>query len=220
MAQEGGLKAPNRHHLDWQGDDFWSEASLLKEMERVFDICAGCRRCFNLCNSFPTLFDAIDATPEGEVAHVDHKIFWQVVDHCYLCDLCFMTKCPYVPPHPWNVDFPHLMLRGKAQKFKRGEVRWRDRMLTSTDAVGRPATTPVVAQTVNAVNKLRPARKALEAVAEIHADAWLPQYHSRPLRKRLKTHLSDPRAVPCGGTRGKEALFSTCYINRSEPGGG
>jgi len=40
------------------------------------------------------------------------------VDHCYLCDLCFMTKCPYVPPHEWNLDFPHLMLRAKALKHK------------------------------------------------------------------------------------------------------
>src|SRR5206468_4507634 len=67
-----------------------------------------CRRCFSLCNAFPTLFDAVDPSSTGEVDGVDRKVFWQVVEHCYLCDMCFMTKCPYVPPHPWNIDFPHL----------------------------------------------------------------------------------------------------------------
>ena len=66
----------------------------------------------------------------------------KVVDHCYLCDMCYMTKCPYVPPHPWNVDFPHLMLRAKAVKHRSGETRWRDRVLSSTDLVGNIAGIP------------------------------------------------------------------------------
>ena len=93
----------------------------------MFDICHGCRRCFSLCNAFPTLFDAVDATSEGEVAAVDRKVFWEVVDHCYLCDMCFMTKCPYVPPHPWNVDFPHLMLRAKAVRARSDGIGSRER---------------------------------------------------------------------------------------------
>src|SRR6185437_13073621 len=110
-GREGSLEAPTRHPLDWRNPEFYDEAAVTKELERVFDICHGCRRCFSLCNSFPTLFDAVDASSTGEVDGVDKKVFWEVVDHCYLCDMCFMTKCPYVPPHPWNVDFPHLMLR-------------------------------------------------------------------------------------------------------------
>src|SRR5574340_680607 len=217
MAQEGGLKAPNRHHLDWQGDDFWSEASLLKEMERVFDICAGCRRCFNLCNSFPTLFDAIDATPEGEVAHVDHKIFWQVVDHCYLCDLCFMTKCPYTPPHPWNVDFPHLMLRAKAQKFKRGGVKAGERFLASTDVHGQFAGIPIVVQAVNAVNRTRFARQQMDSMLGVHPDAWMPELAARRFRWSA---AKAPASVITNGERtpGKVAIFSTCYVNYNEPG--
>ena len=93
-----------------------------KELHRVFDICHGCRRCFSLCQSFPTLFDAIDASPTLELDGVDKRVYWQVVEHCYLCDMCYMTKCPYVPPHPWNVDFPHLMLRAKAVRAKKGEL--------------------------------------------------------------------------------------------------
>ena len=53
---------------------------------------------------------------------VEKTDYWKVVDQCYLCDMCYMTKCPYVPPHPWNLDFPHLMLRAKAVKFKKGET--------------------------------------------------------------------------------------------------
>src|SRR5206468_5306147 len=142
---------------------FYDEAALQKELTRVFDICHGCRRCFSLCNSFPTLFDAIDASSTGELDGVDKKVYWEVVDHCYLCDMCFMTKCPYVPPHPWNVDFPHLMLRAKAIKFRKG-IRLRDRLLSSTDALGKLAAIPVVAQTVNAVNKNAVARAALQSV--------------------------------------------------------
>ncbi|RMD69178.1 MAG: Fe-S oxidoreductase, partial [Gammaproteobacteria bacterium] len=147
---EGSLKAPERHPLEWKEEAFYDKDALLKEMERVFDICHGCRRCFSLCNAFPTLFDAIDESPTGELDSVDKKVYWKVVDHCYLCDLCFMTKCPYVPPHPFNVDFPHLMLRGKAVKFREGQVKARDRLITNTDAVGRLAGIPVVVKAVNA----------------------------------------------------------------------
>jgi Fe-S oxidoreductase len=108
MSQrEGSLDAPTRHPLDWRSDEFYDDASLFKELERVFDICHGCRRCFNLCHSFPTLFDLVDESDTMEVDGVAKKDYWQVVDHCYLCDMCYMTKCPYVPPHEWNVDFPH-----------------------------------------------------------------------------------------------------------------
>jgi glycerol-3-phosphate dehydrogenase subunit C len=135
-AREGSLEAPTRHPIEWRTPGFYDHAALEKELERVFDICHGCRRCFSLCQAFPTLFDAVDATTEGEVHAVDKKVFWDVVDHCYLCDMCFMTKCPYVPPHPWNVDFPHLMLRAKAVRAKDKGLKLADRLLSATDTVG------------------------------------------------------------------------------------
>jgi Fe-S oxidoreductase len=219
-SREGNLDAPTRHPLDWQNPEFYSEESLYHEMERVFDICHGCRRCVSLCQSFPTLFDLVDESETLEVDGVKKTDYWQVVDHCYLCDLCYMTKCPYVPPHEWNLDFPHLMLRAKAVHFQKGTTKLRDQVLTSTDTVGKLAGIPVVAQVVNAVNKIGPARKALEAVAGIHSDAWLPEFSSKPLRGRLRELATDTVGLPVGKTTGKVALFATCYINRNEPGPG
>jgi Fe-S oxidoreductase len=218
-VREGSLDAPTRHPLDWQNPGFYDEASLLKELERVYNICHGCRRCFNLCNAFPTLFDAIDESDSMELDSVDKRVFWQVVDHCYLCDMCYMTKCPYVPPHEWNVDFPHLMLRAKAVKHRQGKTGARDRILSSTDLVGRLAGIPVVSSLVNTVNKTRAGRAVVEELFEVHSHAHLPEYHSRSLRKRLDgSRNRDAEAAPeAGPTRGKVALFATCYGNYNEP---
>ena len=216
--REGSLKAPTRHAIEWRQPEFYNEEALMKELERVFDICHGCRRCVSLCNSFPTLFDLVDNSSTMEVDGVKKEDYWQVVDHCYLCDLCFMTKCPYVPPHEWNVDFPHLMLRAKALKFRKGDVKARDKLLTSTDMVGRLAGIPVVVQTVNAANRSPVMRKALDKVLGVHPEAVLPEYHSNTLRKRVKKHKANGEvATPAGRTRGKVALFATCYGNYNEP---
>ncbi|HWS64652.1 MAG TPA: (Fe-S)-binding protein, partial [Steroidobacteraceae bacterium] len=153
FGSEGGLQAPTRHALNWQEPAFYDSTALEKELDRVFDICHGCRRCFNLCNAFPTLFDLIDASKTGEVNGVDKKDYGQVVDQCYLCDMCYMTKCPYVPPHPWNIDFPHLMLRAKATRVRQEGVGMRNRTLAATDTLGTIAGIPVVADVVNAVNR-------------------------------------------------------------------
>ena len=169
--REGNLEAPTRHPLDWQNPAFYDEAALFHEMERVFDICHGCRRCVSLCQSFPTLFDLVDASESMEVDGVKKEDYWKVVEHCYLCDLCYMTKCPYVPPHEWNLDFPHLMLRAKAVHFRTGDTKLRDKVLTSTDLVGKFCGIPIVAPTINAVNKIGAVRKVLEGVVGIHSEA-------------------------------------------------
>jgi glycerol-3-phosphate dehydrogenase subunit C len=217
-SREGNLEAPTRHPIDWKNPEYYNEASLMHELERVFDLCHGCRRCVSLCQSFPTLFDLVDECETMEVDGVDKKDFWQVVDHCYLCDLCFMTKCPYVPPHEWNIDFPHLMLRAKAVKYRKGDVKLRDRMLTSTDNLGKLAGIPVVAGVVNTFNKAKNFREILDHTLGVHPQAKLPEFHAKSLRKRLadKMHRS-AKGMPAGRTRGKVALFATCYGNYNEP---
>ena len=218
--KEGNLQAPTRHPIDWKNPDYFNEESLNKELERVFDICHGCRRCVSLCQSFPVLFDLVDESDTMEVDGVKKEDYTKVVDQCYMCDLCYMTKCPYVPPHEWNVDFPHLMLRAKAIKYKKGNIKIRDKVLTSTDNVGKFAGIPIVAPTINAINKFTPDRKGLELVAGIHSKAWLPKFESNNLRKRLKNHENEITAEPVGKTKGKIALFATCYMNKNEPGPG
>jgi glycerol-3-phosphate dehydrogenase subunit C len=215
--REGSLEAPTRHPLDWKNAKFYDQEDLFQELERVYDICHGCRRCVSLCNSFPTLFDLVDESDTMEVDGVAKQDYWKVVDHCYLCDLCYMTKCPYVPPHEWNVDFPHLMLRAKAVQFKQEGASFRNKLLTSTDTVGKLAGIPVVVQTVNAANRSKPMRKILEGTLGVHADAVVPEYHSKTLRKRLAGHKSTATAETGETTKGKVALFATCYGNYNEP---
>ncbi len=216
--REGSLDAPQRHPLDWKSPEFHDEAALFAELERVFDICHGCRRCFNLCHAFPTLFDLVDESATMELDGVAKSDYWKVVDHCYLCDMCFMTKCPYVPPHEWNVDFPHLMLRAKAVKHRQQGTGFRNRTLSSTDTVGTLAAKPIIAPLVNAANASKPARAALESVFGVHRDAQLPTYASKPLRSRLRAHSpSGSEVIPTEHTRGRVALFAGCYANYNEP---
>jgi len=217
--REGSLEAPTRHPLDWQSEEFYDEAPLFEELERVFDICHGCRRCFNLCNSFPTLFDAVDESETMEVDGVPKEVYWDVVDHCYLCDMCYMSKCPYVPPHEWNIDFPHLMLRAKAVRFKKEGASTRDKILSATDRVGKLAGIPIVVNAVNATNRSKAGRKLLEATLGVHHKAPVPAYHSKTARKRLaRLKGANPVDVKATeNTRGKVVLYTTCYGNRNHP---
>jgi glycerol-3-phosphate dehydrogenase subunit C len=213
--KEGSLEAPTRHPLDWQSPQFRDPASAEQELERIFGICHGCRRCVSLCTAFPTLFDLVDNSSTLEVDGVAKSDYAKVVDQCYLCDLCYMTKCPYVPPHPWNVDFPHVMLRAKAIKYGKG-LKLRDRMLSSTDAMGKLAAIPVVAQAVNALNANQLARTAMQGVLGVHKERELPPYASRKFRSSIK---GSPRFAVRDGNNapGKVAIFATCYANYNEP---
>jgi glycerol-3-phosphate dehydrogenase subunit C len=216
--REGNLQAPTRHPLDWKNPDFYDQTKALAEMERVFDICHGCRRCVSLCQSFPTLFDLVDATADGEVHGVKKEAYWNVVDQCYLCDLCYMTKCPYTPPHPWNLDFPHLMLRAKAIKHKNGEVGAKDKLLASTDTHGRFAGIPIVVDVVNAVNGTKTMRKLMESQLGVHHDAWMPGFAEQRFRwGKVMSNTAHP-AVNGERTPGKVAIYATCYMNYNEPG--
>ena len=218
MTREGNLEAPTRHPIDWKSPEFYDEEKCLHEMERTFDICHGCRRCVSLCQSFPTLFDLVDESKTQEVDGVAKADYWKVVDQCYLCDLCYMTKCPYVPPHPWNLDFPHTMLRAKAIKFKKGEVGMGEQLLASTDVHGQFAGIPIVVQVANALNKTKPMRKLLDKALGVHPDAWLPELASSRFRWSADKKGSATDVKNGERTPGKVAIFATCYVNYNEPG--
>ncbi|MDP3518289.1 MAG: heterodisulfide reductase-related iron-sulfur binding cluster [Pseudohongiella sp.] len=214
--REGGLGAPTRYPLGQHGEKFYDKQDLHKELERVYDICHGCRRCVSLCNSFPTLFDLVDESDTLEVDGVAVADYQKVVDQCYLCDLCYLTKCPYVPPHEWNLDFPHLMLRAKIVNFEDGNSKFRDRLITSTDMIGKAATLPVINNIVNAVKENKTARGALEKTLEIHQEAWLPAYTRPTLRTSLSADIQAEKTED-SSDNGKVLLFTTCYCNFNEP---
>ncbi|MEO8670593.1 MAG: heterodisulfide reductase-related iron-sulfur binding cluster [Tahibacter sp.] len=217
-AREGSLEAPTRHPLDWTNPQFYDQSALDAELERVFDICHGCRRCVSLCQAFPALFDLVDASPTLEVDGIPKADYARVVEQCYLCDMCYQTKCPYVPPHAWNVDFPHLMLRAKAVQHRRVGTGLGARVLSSTTTVGKLATIPVVVHAVNALNRSATARVALEKTLGVHRDARIPEYHSATARRQLGSDVhGGSEAQAAGRTRGRIALFATCYCNVSAP---
>jgi len=217
MAREGSLEAPTRHPIDWKNPEYYNEEATLHEMERIFDICHGCRRCVSLCGSFPTLFDLVDEGPTGELDGVDKKDFWKVVDQCYLCDLCYLTKCPYVPPHEFNLDFPHTMLRAKAIKFNKGEVTAAEKFLASTDTHGSFAGIPIVVQAINVVNKTQVARQVMQSTLGVDAKAWLPSLATKKFRSSA-SKSQEFEVINGSKTPGKVAIFSTCYVNYNEPG--
>ncbi|MES2471614.1 MAG: heterodisulfide reductase-related iron-sulfur binding cluster [Pseudomonadota bacterium] len=217
MTGEGSLEAPTREIIKWQDPDFADPVTLDAEMRRVFDICHGCRRCFNLCDSFPRLFDLIDNSPQEDVEHLASEDFKPVVEACTLCDMCFMTKCPYVPPHPFMLDFPHLMLRHRFANAGKNKGEFIQKQLAEMDrngALARPVA-PLVNWASNVGNKLT--RPVMEKVTGIDAKAPLPKFHSRTFVSADKHQEGTVNsAAPAFGKR-KAALYATCFVNYNKP---
>ena len=216
--REGSLEAPTRHPIAWQDDSFYDPIEIEKELHRVFDICHGCRRCFNLCDSFPILFDLVDESPTMELDGVDPANFKQVVDKCTLCDMCYMTKCPYVPPHEFNLDFPHLMLRFRAMEARQGDLKFADKQLAETDRNGVLAS--LVAPIANWATErgntvLGP---IVRGAAGLHPDAELPKYASNSFVNLSANTPVVNREAPARGR--KAVIYATCFVNFNTPGVG
>lgn len=213
---EGGLGAPERHPLDWQSDSFYDTNAIDEELRRVFDICHGCRLCFNLCDSFPRLFDLIDESDSGELDTVSSADFKPVVDACTLCDMCFMSTCPYTPPHEFQLDFPHLMLRYRATEHKQGKTPFWDRQMTKTDRNGKLAglVAPVANWATDRGNRIT--RPILEDIADVDRNADLPKFHA----KSFTAHAAHPpaRNPDAPAATRKAVLYATCFVNYNNPG--
>jgi glycerol-3-phosphate dehydrogenase subunit C len=181
-------------------------AQLDKETLRIYEICDGCRRCFNLCPSFNTLLNGIDKY-EGDVAKLTSADHRRIVDECYYCKLCF-NHCPYTPPHQFEIDFPHLMiLRKKRQADERG-VRWRDRWLIHTDRLGRIGS--LTARPFNWLMSRAIIRRLVEAVAGIHRDRHLLQFSGETFPRWFSRRR---RVAPTAAPGRRVALFSSCLVN-------
>ncbi len=216
MSREGSLDAPIRHPIPWHDEDFYNEEKLDEELRRVFDICHGCRRCFNLCDSFPLLFDLIDESESGELDTVKSADFKPVIDACTLCDMCFLTKCPYVPPHEFDLDFPHLMLRARAIEHKKQGTGFFDKQITETDRNGKLGCS--MSGLTNWASKCGNGltRPVMESVAGIHRDAHLPEYSAKTLLDQAKsTPVSINTEAPAHGR--KAVIYATCFSNFNAP---
>jgi glycerol-3-phosphate dehydrogenase subunit C len=214
--REGSLEAPTRHIIDWNNPDYIDEAKLDAEMRRQFDVCHGCRRCFNLCDSFPRLFDLVDAAGDEEMHGVKSEDFKPVVDACTLCDMCYMTKCPYVPPHAFNIDFPHLLLRYRVMEYSKKGVSFWDKQLTETDRNGALASVaPGLANWAsNRRNTLT--RPLLEKIADVHKDAELPKFHGKTFQQQAKAN-PPPRNTDAPAKARKAVIYATCFANYNNP---
>ena len=179
---------------------------LDKETLRIYEICDGCRRCFNLCPSFNTLLGRIDDY-EGDVAKLAPADHSRIVDECYYCKLCF-NHCPYTPPHQYALDFPHLMVMWKKRLAAERGISWRDRLLVQTDLIGRLA--GMAAALTNGLLRNRLVRRVMELVAGVHRDRHVlhftgdtfPRWFSRRAQPGLVTE-----------SKRKVALFSSCLVN-------
>ena len=209
-ASEGGLGAPIRHPLNWKDKAFVDSESLDAEMRRVFDICHGCRRCFNLCDSFPKLFDMIDESKNEDVESLPSEKFSQVTDACTLCDMCFMTKCPYVPPHEFNLDFPHLMLRYRMLQKKQKKLPIIQSELAKTDRNGKIGI--MFANIINFITNIKNkiSRQILQFLLGIDKRAQLPKYNSETFAKYFKKFKKN---ITNSNSKRKVVIYSTCFVN-------
>ena len=215
MTGEGSLEAPTRQIIDWKNPDFADPVKLDEEMRRVFDICHGCRRCFNLCDSFPRLFDLIDGSANEDVESLASEDFKPVVEACTLCDMCFMTKCPYVPPHPFMLDFPHLMLRHRFVEAKNGHTDFTQDQLARMDRNG--TLSRAAAPVINWAGENKAVRAVMEKTVGIDRDATLPKFAGRTFVLADKQEPNQPNpAGPAFGKR-KAALYATCFVNYNKP---
>jgi glycerol-3-phosphate dehydrogenase subunit C len=196
--------------FDLKDPKFWDEGALLKEMYRIFDICNGCRLCYNLCPSFEFLFKKIDET--DNLDDLTKEDYFKVVELCYDCKLCF-PKCPYTPPHHYELDFPRLMLRAKAVKAEKEGIPLRDKILGQADLIGKLGSK--FAGLINLANRLKVSRVLMEKILGIHRERNLPEYHSETFEKWFKGY-SRQNEKKEKGTK-KVVLFYTCTVNYNEP---
>jgi Fe-S oxidoreductase len=191
---------------------YFDESKLQPELTRVFDICHGCRLCFNLCPSFPALFRFVDGH-DGDVTRLSQAETDHVIDTCYQCKICYV-KCPYTPDdgHAFQLDFPRLMARAKAIRVRKQGLGLRERLLGNPDLLGRlSGLTPWLA---NLANRIRPNRWLLEKILGIHRHKLLPEFHGQTFARWFRRARKE---LKLDGDNGKVFYFPTCFVNFNNP---
>jgi len=212
MSIEGSTQAPTRYPVNFNHPDFLDSKKIDEEMRRVFEICHGCRRCFNLCDSFPKLFELIDVSKNNDVESVPSKKFSSVVNSCTLCDMCFMTKCPYVPPHEFNVDFPHLMLRYRSLQKKEKKLHKIPSQLAKIDRNGKIGV--IFSIFINWISNIKNNffRKIIELLIGIDKRAQLPKYNSETFSSYFIKNKNSFK-IESAAKKRKVVIYSTCFVN-------
>ena len=222
--KEGSTEAPIRYPLDWHSKEFYDRSALDEEARRQFDVCHGCRRCFNLCDSFPRLFDLIDESESGELDTVASDDFGPIIDGCTMCDMCFMTKCPYVPPHEFNLDFPHLMLRYRAVELKeKGKAPFTQNQLAQMDRNGSLAEKVSGLANWGSAKGNVVTRPVMSATLGIDKNVELPKFTGETFMKRAEKSAKNGELEPNkeGTAQDRKALiYATCSVNYNNPGVG
>ena len=189
--------------------DYWDQKSLGDEMYRVFDICHGCRRCYQLCPSFDVMLKRIDQEGDAEVSGLKQEDYDTVVDLCYQCKLC-IPHCPYTPPHRWMVNFPRLMLRAKAARVKKSGVTLQDNFLGHTDLMGKLGV--ATSKVANWMSEIKTHRFMMEQLVGLAKDRVLPRFNNQTFSHWFDQH----QKKSSGAAEKKVALFYTCSVNYQE----
>lgn len=197
---------------------YLDEADLREELDRVYDLCHGCRLCFKFCTSFPTLFDYIDEIPNQDSSKMTPEQQDQVVDECFQCKLCYIN-CPYIPgQHEWELDFPRLMMRAEQvlheKRTHTPRTKATNLALGSTDLVGKvnSAAAPVVNKALTKPDT-KP-RKMLEKLVGIASERVLPPY----AKQRFSTWFRKRTASLGRAKQARAVLFPTCMVEYQNTG--
>ncbi len=192
---------------------YWDPGDLLAEQRRQFDVCHGCRLCWNLCPSFPALFELTDSV-DGELSKVDRADLRPVEDLCFQCKICWVV-CPYTDPHEYDMDVPRLFQRAKFVRAKEEGVGFTAKLMADQDRMGKLGS--MSAPLANATNRFGPARRVIELVAGVHRDATLPTYHRQTFEAWFQQRYGGRVFRPAGEPVRKVAFFTTCTVNYNAP---
>ena len=211
MSGRGGYAPTDGLAYDPEDPSYWDEAALHRETARVFEVCHGCRMCFKYCDTFPKLFAIADREHDGDARALTGRETAAVFDDCFQCKLCEVS-CPYTPrdAHPFELDFPKLAHRHKAQQTRARGLTVRERVLANPDALGMAAR--LGGGLANRLNRNSAHRLLLEKTLGIHRDKLLPTFAPRTFEA-----WATDAGLTKGGPGAEVVLFQTCYVENNEP---
>jgi len=192
-------------------EKYWDPKGLAAELERVFEVCHGCRLCFKFCDTFPDLFSLIDSQHNGDVRQITSAETDRVLDTCFQCKLC-EVNCPYTPRdgHGYRLDFPKLVHRHRAVRARKHGVPLRERVLANPDMAAAFARASF--GLANIANRVRLHRWFLEKAIGVHRDKLLPDFASETFESWARRTGRIAALPGC-----EVVLFQTCFVQHNEP---